>query len=62
MLRPNPAFLAQTFADNHPDLVSSCRIILDVVGAIGVVLIVILIIAALPMIPDFIRYLRLKNM
>jgi len=54
--------LAQTFAQDHPDLASTCQIILDVVGVIGIILIVIILIAALPMIPDFFRYMRLKSM
>jgi len=62
MLTQIPAFVAQTFSQDHPDLAGTCQIIVDVVGVIGIIIIVILIIGALPMIPDFIRYLKLKSM
>jgi hypothetical protein len=62
MLAQIPALLADMAANDHSELMSNLRVVLDVVGAIGIVLIVILLIAALPMIPDFIRYMRLKNM
>jgi hypothetical protein len=62
MLSQIPTVLAQTAAENQSTLGSTFQIIVDVVGVIGLILIVVLIIGALPMIPDFLRYLRLKNM
>ena len=54
--------MSRSLTHGHSDMMADFRVVLDIIGAVGFVLIIVLAIGAIPMIPDLIRYLRLKNM
>ena len=45
-----------------PEYSETAHKVVDVVGYAGIALLIVILIGCLPMIPDFIRYMKIRNM